>query len=316
VKVTIDRQPVARVVTLARRDIREGRFQRTMALIAAFSAIVSGFEAYAQHLRGAFRDWLMWTPVFLTPPVVVAALVTFVDERAARRWLPIVSVVSLIDGLIGFWSHLRGIQKLPGGFRLGQYNVVIGPPIFAPLLVGIVGILGLFASFLRSESGDDSWTMAWSRLAHATWPGRSRVLRRGETEIAHGQFQQAMAVTAATLAVLSGGEAYFEHLRGSFNQRFMWTPVWVTPPMVVAAIGAAHSERIAHDVLPVASAVTFFDGLLGFWLHLRGLKRMPGGFSNIQFNVVAGPPMFAPLLFSAVGLLGLTASLLRRGRTV
>ena len=30
----------------------EGRFQRSTALIAAFSAIVSGFEAYVQHQRG------------------------------------------------------------------------------------------------------------------------------------------------------------------------------------------------------------------------------------------------------------------------
>ena len=57
---------------LARREIREGRFERTMALITAFAAIVSGWEAYAQHLRGAFSHWLMWTPVALTPPTVVA----------------------------------------------------------------------------------------------------------------------------------------------------------------------------------------------------------------------------------------------------
>ena len=48
-----------------RREIREGRFQRTMALMVAFSAIVSGFEAYVQHRRGNFADRLMWTPVWL-----------------------------------------------------------------------------------------------------------------------------------------------------------------------------------------------------------------------------------------------------------
>src|SRR5690606_35691122 len=61
-------------LSLARREIREGRFQRSMALIAAFSAVVSGWEAYAQHLRRAFSHWLMWTPVWLAPPTVLAAI--------------------------------------------------------------------------------------------------------------------------------------------------------------------------------------------------------------------------------------------------
>ena len=121
-----------------------------------------------------------------------------------------------------------------------------------------------------------------------------------------------MALISASLALLAGGEAYFEHLRGSYNQRWMWTPVWVTPPMLGAAVGSMRSPRIAHRVLPVVSLVTFFDGLLGFFLHLRGIRHMPGGFSNIGFNVTMGPPLFAPLLFTAVGLLGFIASLLRR----
>jgi hypothetical protein len=121
-----------------------------------------------------------------------------------------------------------------------------------------------------------------------------------------------MALVSAAFAVLAGGEAYFEHLRGSYNQPVMWTPVWVTPPMVGAAVGSAFSRRIATRVLPVAAAVTFLDGVLGFALHLRGIYRMPGRFSNLRFNITMGPPLFAPLLFTAVGLLGMTASLLRR----
>ena len=60
---------VEREAGLAVMEVREGRFQRSMAVITAFSAIASGFEAYVQHQRGAFSHWLMWTPVWLTPPV-------------------------------------------------------------------------------------------------------------------------------------------------------------------------------------------------------------------------------------------------------
>ncbi len=130
--------------------------------------------------------------------------------------------------------------------------------------------------------------------------------------MAHGRFQQEMASISAFLAVLAGGEAYFEHLRGSFNRRLMWNPVWVTAPMVVAAIGAMRSERPPRCPLPVASSATFGVGLLGFLLHLRGIHRMPGSFGNLQFNATLGPLLFAPLLFTSEGLMGFLASLLRR----
>jgi hypothetical protein len=334
-------EKVLDAVRLARLEIRQGRFQRSMAVIASFAAIVSGFEAYAQHQRGAFANRWMWTPVWLTLPVVGSAGAALFSETAARRVLPVVSVASLADGLMGFALHIRGITRLPGGFNLGRYNVVMGPPVFAPLLVGTVGILGLFASVLRPE--DLRLVDAEFSNGHPRWhlPNRSpstpkvsvaapvRLSLRSETshgfprlqspgsveaEIAHGRFQQGMALTAALLAILSGGEAYFEHLRGSYNQLVMWTPVWVTPPMVAAAIGAARSARVAYLVLPWASAATLLDGMLGFALHLRGIKRMPGALANLRFNITMGPPLFAPLLFSAVGLLGLIASLLRRER--
>jgi hypothetical protein len=71
------------------------------------------------------------------------------------------------------------------------------------------------------------------------------------------------------------------------------------------------SEKVAGKVLPALSVAAFADGMIGFVLHLRGIKRMPGHFTNLRFNVVIGPPLFAPLLLCSVGLLGLIASLLK-----
>jgi hypothetical protein len=305
-----------REIALAEREIREGRFQRSMALIAVFSAIVSGFEAYVQHQRGAFNHWLMWTPVWLTPPTALVSAIALVSERVARRVLPVIALVSLADGVIGFWYHLRGIGKLPGGWKLGQYNIVMGPPIFAPLLTCMVGLLAGLAGLLRRERFDlpapdvVRARDAIRRLVQREDPPSA--LDQFAAAVAHGRFQRRLALTSAFFAILAGGEAYFEHLRGSFNQRVMWTPVWVTPFMVLAAVGAAASERLARLVLPVVSLVTLLDGMLGFLLHLRGIRQMPGGFANLRFNITMGPPLFAPLLFSSVGLLGFIAALLRR----
>jgi hypothetical protein len=131
-------------------------------------------------------------------------------------------------------------------------------------------------------------------------------------EVAEGRFQRGLAITAAIFAVLNGGEAYFEHLRGSFSQRWMWTPIWLSPIMAAAGFGAFLSPRAAHRVLPFVSLVTLLEGAIGFFLHLRGISRMAGHFRNLQFNISMGPPIFAPLLFCSVGFLGLLASFMRR----
>lgn len=309
-------QEAQREVALLRSDIRRGRFQRSMAVITAFSAIVSGWETYTQHQRGAFDDKWMWTPVWLTPPVVAAGAAAVVSERAARKVLPALSAVSIADGLVGTFYHLRGIHRVPGGFRQGQYNIVMGPPVFAPLLTCTVGVTGLLTGVLRRErlTPDPLPTRVASALALAATRAEHTVAP-GASSAQGGAFRQVLALTTALFAVTAGGEAYFEHLRGSFNQRLMWTPIWVTPPMALAAMGAVFSRRIAHAVLPVTAAVTFLDGMLGFALHLRGIKRMPGQFRNFNFNVTMGPPLFAPLLFSSVGMLGMIVALHRRKDT-
>lgn len=297
---------VAGAMSAVGRDMREGRGQRSLALVTAFAALACGFEAWVQHRRGAFANPLMYLPVWLTPPTVLAALAAVVSERAARTALPLLSLVSLVDGLLGFVMHLRGIRRMPGGFALGQYNVVMGPPVFAPLLTCSVGAIGLLAEQLRREAPARGPGYPLAALAAQLARGAAVERRPGS--------HRWLALVSALLAVLAGGEAYFEHLRGSFNQRWMWTPVWATPPMALAGIGAALSPRVATTVLPVVSAVTFLDGLLGFCLHLRGIRRMPGHFTNLEFNLTLGPPLFAPLLLCSVGLLGFITALLHRRR--
>ncbi len=139
----------------------------------------------------------------------------------------------------------------------------------------------------------------------------TRLARLGR-QIREGRFQRGMALLAGYFGVVSSIEAYFEHRRGSFNQRWMWTPVLLAAPMGVVAIGAVFSRRVARTLLPIVSAITLLDGLIGFVLHIRGIRRMPGHLRNLAFNVTMGPPLFAPLLFLAAGLLGLAATLFRR----
>jgi hypothetical protein len=43
------------------------------------------------------------------------------------------------------------VARRPGGLSLPVENVMYGPPVFAPLLLGAAGFMGLLASLLRRE---------------------------------------------------------------------------------------------------------------------------------------------------------------------
>jgi hypothetical protein len=43
--------------------------------------------------------------------------------------------------------------------------------------------------------------------------------------------------------------------------------------------------------------------------------RRPGGRKTLLYNILYGPPLFAPLLFAACGVIGVLASLMRRETT-
>jgi hypothetical protein len=131
--------------------VREGRFQRALSLMAGGSSILAGLEVSYEHYKGSYGQKVMWTPVVLSGAMTVAGIWGFFNTWAARTVLRWTSVVTLVDSLVGFFYHVRGISRKPGGWRLPVTNVVMGPPIFAPLLFGVSAYLGLIASFLRPE---------------------------------------------------------------------------------------------------------------------------------------------------------------------
>jgi hypothetical protein len=117
------------------------------------------------------------------------------------------------------------------------------------------------------------------------------------------------ALTAAGAAV-TAAEIYFEHDRASFGNKMMWWPVVIVPSALPAGVAAVFSHRAAKTVLPLASAAIVANGVQGTYLHVRGIRQRPGGWT--KYNVEAGPPLFAPMLAAMVGGMGLLAAVLRR----
>ncbi|HLZ25227.1 MAG TPA: hypothetical protein VKQ30_24165 [Ktedonobacterales bacterium] len=300
------------------QHIREGRFQRSLALIAGLSGLLGGLEVTYEHYQGSYSQRVMYSPVLISPMLVVAGVWGYFNRRVARTLLPISSVALLVDGATGFFFHIRGIARKPGGWRIPVVNIVMGPPLFAPLLLTIGGFLGLMATFLRRE---DDPCYALPNLSPRSnmppwlgWLPRG-LIREGLTldhELREGRFQRTLAGATAASAMLNGMESLYSHYKNNFRYGVEWLPILIAPAIAFAGIGAIFSRTVARTALPVASVAATVVGATGFVFHVRGITRMPGGLRKPLYNVIYGPPIFAPLLYAATGFLGVLASLMRR----
>ena len=139
---------------------------------------------------------------------------------------------------------------------------------------------------------------------------RARFLR----DLRRGRVQRTLAAATALSALPLGAEIYFEHFRGSFGDKWMWTPVVLSPALTAAGLAAMRSERAARTALPIVSALYCLDGLIGVYTHVQGVRKRPGGFSEPLYNIVMGPPLLAPGSLALVGGMGLAAAAAKRER--
>lgn len=300
------------------QHIREGRFQRSLSLIAGLSGALSGLEVLTEHYRGSYSQRVMYSPIILSPALLIAGIAGALSRRAARTVLPLVSLLTVVDGVVGFVFHVRGVARKPGGWRIPIFNVIMGPPVFAPLLFALSGYLGLIATFLRREDDPQAVTIpGTAKRARPAWLSLvpRRITREGvvmEQHIREGRFQKQLAAATAVSALFSGVEALYSHYKNNFRYGVQWTPIVLTPLLMAAGIGAIPSKFVARTILPLVSILALIDGAAGTFYHVRGMLRRPGGLRYPLYNLTYGPPVFAPLLFAASGFLGVLAGLLRR----
>lgn len=154
-KAQLKKHPVATSVVGIDRiigDLRHGRFERFLSGTTAIGAVVTTAEIFFEHDSASFGNRWMWAPIVVGPIGALAGLSGFASHRAAKTLLPAASAMIIANGLQGTFLHARGIHQKPGGFHNFRYNMEQGPPLMAPLLVTLVGGMGLLASILRRES--------------------------------------------------------------------------------------------------------------------------------------------------------------------
>lgn len=241
-------------------------------------------DVLVAHYRSSFKHPSQYLP-FLTGTLlfIAALLVVFMPQNSSvRAALVACGWLNIVSGLLGFVIHqYYGTFTQPGGYRLWLHYAMYAAPILAPLALSAMGFLALLC-------------VAALRGAHSLggWPIRDELL----------------TLTSVSL-LASSLQAGILHYRGAFNNVFMYVPVSVPVLAVLAWLWSlVLPSAAAHTLVVFLLWLTFIAGFVGLGLHLRGLDRQMGGLYVTVFNILQGPPVWAPAVFSgfaAVGLISL-----------
>jgi hypothetical protein len=79
-----------------------------------------------------------------------------------------------------------------------------------------------------------------------------------------------MALVTGLSSVISGMQVGYEHYRGSYSRRVMYTPPISSLLLAGAGVAGFRSPRIARTALPAVSVVTLVNCVAGFYFHMRG----------------------------------------------
>ena len=67
------------------------------------------------------------------------------------------------------------------------------------------------------------------------------LIARTIANVREGRMQRLLSLATAFSAPPLAFEVYLEHYKGSFGDKWMWTPIVLTPPLVAAGVAGFYS---------------------------------------------------------------------------
>src|SRR5260370_4902990 len=71
------------------RNVRTGRFERSLSALTAAGALVTAAEIFFEHDSASFGNKMMWIPVALGPVGAAAGIAGFFSQRMAKTAPPV-----------------------------------------------------------------------------------------------------------------------------------------------------------------------------------------------------------------------------------
>lgn len=233
-------------------------------------------DIYLAHSVNRFRAWPEWIPLVFSlaaAPALAAGL--WLSNRRSDRWRPawsgtVVGVIAVAVGVAGLILHLES-QFFQ---NVSLKSLVYTAPLAAPLAYAGLGLVLLLNRMVAPHSLEwDRWLVL---LAGAGFVGN------------------------LALALL-------DHAQNGFYVAAEWIPV-AAAAYAVAFLGLVVVRPLDRRLLGaslVVLAVEALVGLAGFGFHLAAdLHRST---ASLRDDFLYGAPVFAPLLFPNLALLGALA---------
>lgn len=263
-------------------------------LFIVLNELLLGLETYLAHsLNGTVR-FGEWIPVASGPIAGIALLAALALGRRKPRLALVLAVAalltSLVVGSLGTYFHfVRAIRPSAApGERVTLALLVWGAPLFAPPAFVIAGLLGLVA-LSNGEGGSGALTRP--------------LFRRLPLTKDHAYFLLvSLGVVVATVSSL------FDHLRGGFENPWLWVPLISGIYGATVALALAFLQRPGRADLTVyllATGLLIVVGPLGLVLHV--LHDLGVGGALVFERFLRGAPILAPMVFANFGLMGLLA---------
>ncbi|MDF2722894.1 MAG: putative rane protein [Paenibacillus sp.] len=105
---------------------------------------------------------------------------------------------------------------------------------------------------------------------------------------------------------LIGIQVTMSHYRQNFHHKSMWVPVLSAPVFFVTGLALTfYNANWLRNVFVLFMILGAIDGLVGVYMHAKGVRVRVGGFAARNFLI--GPPVVLPFLFTAISALGLIA---------
>jgi hypothetical protein len=268
---------------------------QVMLLLAAFNEAFLGLDIYLAHnIDGTVRGY-EWIPILFGPmagvALVIAGLIAWRNRFLANIIGTVIFFLSCVVGVLGSYFHLyRGLLlDAPVGEQITARVLVLAPPLLGPLTFVLVGIIGISAAWQEDPTGSGSLIL---------WGQRRLAMPLSKTR---AYFLLAALFILATLL-----SSVLDHARTDFANPWLWLPTLggVFAVIVTTSMGALRRlERSDLLTFIAAMLLLMLVGAIGAGLHLQRNLTDLGTILGERF--LKGAPMFAPLLFANMGLLGL-----------